>query len=125
VVADVGLFLDLLSKALAMKRQYTDEHAEAGTHAPLPEIETWPNQYREPYEIEIVMPEFTSVCPKTGLPDFGKIVLRYVPLPALPGAEIVQDVPAGISRPGHLSGEHCEPGAATTWCDRPTRYRPR
>ena len=25
------------------------------------------------------MPEFTSVCPKTGLPDFGKIVLRYVP----------------------------------------------
>ena len=25
------------------------------------------------------MPEFTSVCPKTGLPDFGKLVLRYVP----------------------------------------------
>ena len=63
-----------------MKRQYTDEHAEAGTRAPLPEIETWPNQYREPYEIEIAMPEFTSVCPKTGLPDFGRIVLRYVPL---------------------------------------------
>ena len=63
-----------------MKRQYTDAHAEAGTRVPLPEIETWPNQYREPYEIEIVIPEFTSVCPKTGLPDFGKIVLRYVPL---------------------------------------------
>jgi 7-cyano-7-deazaguanine reductase len=63
-----------------MKRQYTDAHAEAGTRTALPEIETWPNQYREPYEIEIVMPEFTSVCPKTGLPDFGKIVLRYVPL---------------------------------------------
>ena len=63
-----------------MKRQYTDEHAVAGTTAPLPEIETWPNQYREGYEIEIAMPEFTSVCPKTGLPDFGKIVLRYVPL---------------------------------------------
>ena len=31
------------------------------------------------YEIEIAMPEFTSVCPKTGLPDFGKLVLRYVP----------------------------------------------
>jgi len=62
-----------------MKRQYTDEHAEAGTRAPLPEIETWPNQYREGYEIEIAMPEFTSVCPKTGLPDFGKLVLRYVP----------------------------------------------
>jgi 7-cyano-7-deazaguanine reductase len=57
---------------------YTDEHAAAGVHANLPEIETWPNQYAD-YEIEIVMPEFTSVCPKTGLPDFGKIVLRYVP----------------------------------------------
>jgi len=62
-----------------MKRQYTDAHAAAGTRAPLPEIETWPNQYREPYEIEIAMPEFTAICPKTGLPDFGKIVLRYVP----------------------------------------------
>jgi 7-cyano-7-deazaguanine reductase len=61
-----------------MKRAYTDEHAAAGVHAPLPEIETWPNQYKD-YEIEIVMPEFTSVCPKTGLPDFGKIALRYIP----------------------------------------------
>ncbi len=61
-----------------MKRAYTDEHAEAGVNASLPEIETWPNQYAD-YEIEIVMPEFTSVCPKTALPDFGKIVLRYVP----------------------------------------------
>jgi 7-cyano-7-deazaguanine reductase len=61
-----------------MKREYTDEHASAGVHAELPEIETWPNQYRD-YEIEIAMPEFTSVCPKTGLPDFGKIVLRYIP----------------------------------------------
>ena len=61
-----------------MKREYTDEHAAAGIDAGLPKIETWPNQYRD-YEIEIVMPEFTSVCPKTGLPDFGKIVLRYVP----------------------------------------------
>jgi 7-cyano-7-deazaguanine reductase len=62
-----------------MKRAYTDEHAQSGVRAPLPEIETWPNQYADPYEIEIAMPEFTAVCPKTGLPDFGKIVLRYVP----------------------------------------------
>jgi 7-cyano-7-deazaguanine reductase len=61
-----------------MKRAYTDEHAEAGIRAPLPEIETWPNQFPD-YEIEIVTPEFTSVCPKTGLPDFGELVLRYVP----------------------------------------------
>jgi 7-cyano-7-deazaguanine reductase len=61
-----------------MKRQYTDEQARAGIDAPLPEIETWPNQFPG-YEIEIVIPEFTSVCPRTGLPDFGKLTLRYVP----------------------------------------------
>src|SRR5215475_9989724 len=62
-----------------MKREYTDEHAAAGIHADLPEIETWPNQYRTGYEIEIAMPEFTSLCPKTGLPDHGALTLRYVP----------------------------------------------
>lgn len=61
-----------------MKRAYTDEHAAAGIRDPLPEIETWPNQFPD-YEIEIDTPEFTSVCPKTGLPDFGKILLRYTP----------------------------------------------
>jgi 7-cyano-7-deazaguanine reductase len=61
-----------------MKRSYTDQHAHAGIHAPLPEIETWPNQFPG-YEIEIVIPEFTSVCPKTNLPDFGRLTLRYTP----------------------------------------------
>ncbi len=61
-----------------MKRQYTERHAEAGVGAKLPEIETWPNQYPG-YEIEIVTPEFTSVCPKTGLPDHGEITLHYIP----------------------------------------------
>jgi len=61
-----------------MKRAFTDEHARAGVRAALPEIETWPNQFPD-YEIEIVTGEFTSVCPKTGLPDSGKLVLRYVP----------------------------------------------
>jgi 7-cyano-7-deazaguanine reductase len=61
-----------------LKLQYTDEHASEGVNAPLPEIETWPNQYPN-YEIEISLPEFTSVCPKTGLPDHGNIVIRYVP----------------------------------------------
>jgi 7-cyano-7-deazaguanine reductase len=62
-----------------MKRQYTDEHAEAGVRADVPDIETWPNQYKTGYLIEISMPEFTSVCPKTGLPDHGTLTLRYVP----------------------------------------------
>ena len=59
-------------------RQYTDEHAHAGVQAELPSIETWPNQYSG-YEIEIEMPEFTSVCPKTGLPDHGTLRLIYTP----------------------------------------------
>jgi 7-cyano-7-deazaguanine reductase len=61
-----------------MKREYTEEHARAGLKAPLPALETFPNQFPG-YEIEIVIPEFTSVCPKTGLPDFGKLTIRYVP----------------------------------------------
>lgn len=61
-----------------MKREYSDEQASAGIEAAMPEIETWPNQFPG-YEIEIVIPEFTSVCPKTGLPDFGKLTLTYVP----------------------------------------------
>jgi 7-cyano-7-deazaguanine reductase len=58
--------------------EYTDEHARSGIDAPLPAIETWPNQYPG-YEIEIVMPEFTSVCPRTGLPDHGTLRLLYKP----------------------------------------------
>ena len=58
--------------------EYTEEHAKAGLDAELPELETWPNQYQG-YQIKIEIPEFTSVCPKTGLPDFGKLTLEYVP----------------------------------------------
>lgn len=45
-----------------------------------PAIETFPNPRpgRE-FEIETSFPEFTSVCPKTGLPDFGEIIVTYVP----------------------------------------------
>lgn len=57
---------------------YTSEHARAGIKVRLPKIETWPNQYRG-YEIIITIPEYTSVCPRTGLPDFGTITLRYTP----------------------------------------------
>jgi len=63
---------------MATKPRYTPEHARAGLDAAFPEIETWPNQF-PPYEIVIDVPEFTSVCPKTGLPDFGVLKLRYVP----------------------------------------------
>ncbi len=43
-------------------------------------LETFDNQYpNRDYSIEIVCPEFTSVCPKTGQPDFGTITISYVP----------------------------------------------
>ena len=43
-------------------------------------LETFPNPRPErDYQIEIRAPEFTSVCPKTGMPDFGEIIIRYVP----------------------------------------------
>src|ERR1051326_7107656 len=60
------------------RKRYTDEHAEAGLSARMPDIETFPNQFPA-YEIVIDDPEFTSVCPKTGLPDFGAITIRYMP----------------------------------------------
>src|SRR5713226_4138647 len=44
------------------------------------QIETFPNQYAgRDYSVEIVCPEFTSVCPKTGQPDFGTITFTYAP----------------------------------------------
>jgi len=46
----------------------------------LPALETFPNPRPErDYDIQIRCPEFTSVCPKTGQPDFGEIQISYVP----------------------------------------------
>src|SRR2546423_9829126 len=57
---------------------YTPEHAAAGLDYKFSSIETWPNQFPG-YEIVVDVPEFTSVCPKTGLPDFGVLKIRYMP----------------------------------------------
>lgn len=62
----------------ANKLKYTPRHARSGTRVNLPALETWPSQYRG-YEITISIPEYTSVCPKTGLPDFGTVTIRYLP----------------------------------------------
>ena len=44
------------------------------------DLETVPNEYAQrKYEIDIAIPEFNAVCPKTGLPDFGTIYISYVP----------------------------------------------
>lgn len=60
-----------------MTREYKDA-ARAGLKKKLPEIETFLNQFPD-YKITIEIPEFTSVCPKTGLPDFGTLTISYVP----------------------------------------------
>ena len=45
-----------------------------------PVIETWKNEYSDKdYTIEVTTPEFTAICPKTGLPDFGTIQISYIP----------------------------------------------
>jgi len=59
-------------------RRYTKDHARSGIEVPLPKIECFENQFKN-YEITISIPEFTSVCPRTGLPDFGTITIRYTP----------------------------------------------
>lgn len=61
-----------------MKKEYTDRHAKMGLKERLPEIECFPSQFKN-YEITIEIPEYTSVCPRTGLPDFGKITIQYMP----------------------------------------------
>ncbi len=68
-----------ISKKLrAMTLGYNERHAKSGITTPLPEIETFPNQYKG-YEITIEIPEYTAICPKTGLADFGTITLHYMP----------------------------------------------
>jgi 7-cyano-7-deazaguanine reductase len=57
---------------------YTDEHAKAGIKTKLSKLDVWPNQYPG-YVITTRYPEYTSVCPKTGLPDYGTITIQYKP----------------------------------------------
>jgi 7-cyano-7-deazaguanine reductase len=59
-------------------KEYTDKHARSGIEAPLPNLECFRNQFKN-YEITISIPEYTSVCPRTGIPDFGTITIRYIP----------------------------------------------
>ena len=43
-------------------------------------LETIENRYAgRSYSVELIFPEFTSICPLTGAPDFGTITIAYVP----------------------------------------------
>lgn len=61
---------------------YGKKEAAAGLRTRLPAIATFPNQFPG-YEIRIEIPEFTSLCPKTRLPDFGILTIVYVPARAV------------------------------------------
>ena len=63
---------------MTQRTGYTDTHAKAGLDAAFPSIDTFANQFPG-YEILVEDPEFTSICPKTGLPDFGRLTIRYMP----------------------------------------------
>lgn len=58
--------------------KYTNKHAKSGIDTKLTKIECIPNAHKN-YEVTISMPEYTSVCPKTGLPDFGTMIIKYMP----------------------------------------------
>jgi 7-cyano-7-deazaguanine reductase len=57
----------------------TQAATPSAQQTPFPVLEVFPNQYpHRNYVITIDIPEFTSVCPMTGLPDFGTITIDYV-----------------------------------------------
>jgi 7-cyano-7-deazaguanine reductase len=57
---------------------YKKSHALSGLKAKLPKLEVLPNQFKG-YTIKIIIPEYTSLCPRTGLPDAGTITIEYEP----------------------------------------------
>ena len=64
---------------MSISRRY-DGLQERFRQLKTPKIDTWKNEYSDrSYTIEITNLEFTAVCPKTGLPDFGRIGITYIP----------------------------------------------
>jgi 7-cyano-7-deazaguanine reductase len=58
--------------------EYNKKHSQAGLKDRLPKLEVLANNFRG-YAITIVIPEYSSVCPKSGLPDTGTITIKYEP----------------------------------------------
>ncbi|MGF1570991.1 MAG: preQ(1) synthase [Nodosilinea sp.] len=56
--------------------QYGDQAILAARHKPL---EKWPNPSENRYTIHLEHPEFTALCPRSGYPDFGTMVVDYSP----------------------------------------------
>jgi 7-cyano-7-deazaguanine reductase len=58
--------------------EYDKKHSHAGLKARLPKLEVLPNHFRG-YTVTIAIPEYSSVCPKSGLPDTGLVTIKYEP----------------------------------------------
>lgn len=43
------------------------------------DLEIWPNEHKRNYLIKMTLPEFASLCPRSGYPDFATIYLEYIP----------------------------------------------
>ncbi len=72
--------LIFLALALPTSPSFRQNRGMATPQNPRELLETFDNQYPcRDYVIEIVCPEFTSVCPKTGQPDFGTLTFTYTP----------------------------------------------
>ena len=57
---------------------YKKKHAVSGLREKLPELVVLPSKFKG-YKITIVIPEYTSLCPRTGLPDAGTVTIEYEP----------------------------------------------
>ena len=80
---------------------YSEQHARAGIKTRLPKLETWPNQFPG-YSIETRFPEYSSVCPKTGMPDYGAITICVSAARTVSRAQIAEAVPSGLSQSRHF-----------------------
>jgi len=105
---------------MAHRTGYTEDHAKAGLDHVFPEIDTWPNQFPA-YEILIDVPEFTSVCPKTGLPDFGLLEIRYMPAKLCLELKSLKEYLPALPRSWYLPGEYRQSSSGETWSARPSQ----
>lgn len=61
-----------------MTKNEKNRISRSGLDARLPALDCFPSRFKD-YKITLKVPEYTSVCPKTGLPDFGVLTIEYVP----------------------------------------------
>ena len=70
-------------------------------------LEVFPNRFpHRPYVVSMAFPEYTSLCPVTGQPDFGTIVVEFIPRSEVRGIQELQAVYVRLPQPPVLYGKH-------------------